>query len=77
MKLSTTVGRIQFIPNSRNIEIVNEFLTYMRNNSSSKHHQNNNLKVVIAFGSFLEKDNSCVLLLSSMPLLKFSITQTS
>ncbi len=27
-----------------NIEIINEFLKYMRNNSSSEHHQNNNFK---------------------------------
>ena len=30
----------------------------MRSNGSSEHHQNNNLKVVIAFGNFIEKDNS-------------------
>jgi hypothetical protein len=30
----------------------------MRNNGSSEHHQNNNLKVVIAFGNFIGKDNS-------------------
>ena len=32
------------IPNSMNIEIINKFLEYMRNNSSSEHHQNNNFK---------------------------------
>jgi len=42
-KLSTTIGKIQNIPNSKNIEIINEFLEYMRNNSSSEHHQNNNI----------------------------------
>jgi integrase/recombinase XerD len=56
--LSTTIGKIQNIPNSKNIEIINEFLEYMRNNGSSEHHQNNNLKVVIAFGSFIGKDTS-------------------
>jgi len=74
MKLFTTIGKIQNISNAKNIEIINNFLEYMRNNDSSEHHQNNNLKVVIAFGSFLGKDNSCMLLLSSMSLLKFSIT---
>jgi heterodisulfide reductase subunit C len=59
LKLSTTIGKIQNIPNSRNIvEIVNEFLEYMRNNGSSEHHQNNDLKVVIAFGNFIGNDNS-------------------
>ena len=73
LKLSTTIGKIQNIPNSKNIVIINEFLEYMRCNGSSEHHQNNNLKVVIVFGSCLGKDNSCILLLSSMSLLKFSI----
>ena len=57
-KLSTTIGKIQNLPNSKNIEIVNEFLEYMRNNGSSEHHQNNNLKVVITFGNFIGNDNS-------------------
>jgi integrase/recombinase XerD len=57
-KLSTTIGKIPNIPNIKNIEIINEFLEYMRSNGSSEHHQNNNLKVVIAFGSFIGKENS-------------------
>ena len=54
LKLSTTIGKIKkyLIPR---IEIINEFLEYMRSNGSSEHHQNNNLKVVIAFGNFIEK----------------------
>ena len=58
LKLSTTIGKIQNLPNSKNIEIVNEFVEYMRNNGSSEHHQNNNLKVVITFGNFIGNDNS-------------------
>ena len=58
LKLSTTIGKIQNIPNSKNIEIINEFLEYMRSNGSSEHHQNNNLKVVIAYGNFIGNDNS-------------------
>jgi hypothetical protein len=30
LKLSTTIGKIQNIPNAKNIEIVNEFLEYMK-----------------------------------------------
>ena len=55
MKLSTTIGKIQKIPNTKNIEIMHEFLDYMRKNDSSEHHQNNNLKVAIAFANFLGK----------------------
>ncbi len=57
-KLSTTIGKIQNIPNFKKIEIINEFLGYMRSNSSSEHYQNNNLKVVIAYINFIGKDNS-------------------
>ena len=57
-KLSTTIGKIQNIPNFKKIEIINEFLGYMRNNGSSEHYQNNNLKVVIAYINFIGKDNS-------------------
>ena len=31
----------------------------MRSNSSSEPQQNNNLKIVITFGNFIGKDNSC------------------
>jgi hypothetical protein len=57
LKLSTTIGKIQTIPNPKNIEIVNEFLEYMKINGSSENHQNNNLKVVIIFGNLYEKIN--------------------
>jgi hypothetical protein len=30
----------------------------MRSNGSSEHHQNNNLKVVLAFGNFIDKNIS-------------------
>ncbi|MDF2736397.1 MAG: hypothetical protein K0S93_253 [Nitrososphaeraceae archaeon] len=56
--LQHSMGKIQNIPNTKNIEIINEFLEYMRSNGSSEHHQNNNLKVVITFGNFIGKDNS-------------------
>lgn len=52
-KLSTTINKIQKIPNSSNAKIINEFLTYMRNNGSSERHQNNNLNVIIEFANFL------------------------
>ncbi|HET8857244.1 MAG TPA: hypothetical protein VFM28_06930 [Nitrososphaeraceae archaeon] len=43
--------KIQNIPNLKNIEIINEFLEYLRNNGSSEHYQNNNLKVIIIFSN--------------------------
>jgi len=47
MKLTTTIKKVQALPNPRNIKIANDFLDYMRKNGSSEHHQNNNLKVVM------------------------------
>ncbi len=70
-KLSTTIRKIQNIPNSKNIEISNEFLDYMRNNGSSEHHQNNNLKVVRAFGSFIGKDISFLDIIKKEQILDF------
>ena len=40
LKLSTTIGKIQNLPNFKNIEIINDFLEYMRNNGSAEHHLN-------------------------------------
>ena len=40
LKLSTTIGKIQNLPSSKNIEIINDFLEYMRNNGSAEHHLN-------------------------------------
>ena len=58
LKLSTTIGKIQNISYTKNIEIINKFLEYMRNNGSEEHHQNNNLNRLIAFGNFIGKDKS-------------------
>jgi hypothetical protein len=74
-KLSTAIGKIQNIPNTKNIEIINEFLEYMTSNSSSEHHQNNNLKVIIAFGNFIGKDNSFLNISKKRQILKFLNTK--
>ena len=42
LKLSTTIRKIQNIDNSKNLEIISEFIDYI-SNSSSEYHQNNNL----------------------------------
>ena len=56
LKLTTTVNKIQSVPNYANSVITNEFYEYMKSNGSSEHHQNNNLKVAIAFAKFLGPD---------------------
>ena len=57
-KLSTTINKIESLPNSSNIKIINEFLTYMKNNGSSERHQNNNLNVMIEFAKYLDCDTT-------------------
>ena len=42
-KLSTTINKIQNLPNFSNDKTLNEFLFYMKSNGSSERHQNNNL----------------------------------
>ena len=75
-KLSTTKGKIQNIPNSKNIEIINKFLEYMRSNSSSEHYQNNNLKVVvITFSNFIGKDNTFYNVSKKEQILEFVNTK--
>ena len=49
-KLSTTINKIQSLPNS-NGKTLNEFLFYMKSNGSSERHQNNNLNVLIEFSN--------------------------
>jgi hypothetical protein len=75
LKLSTTIGKIQNIPNYKNIEIVNKFLEYMRSNGSSEHHQNNNLKVVLAFGNFIDKNISFYDINKKEQILEFLYTK--
>ena len=48
-KLSTTINKIQTLPNSFNSKIISEFLMYMKNNCTSERHQNNNLNVLFEF----------------------------
>jgi len=52
-KLTTTINKIQYVPNQTNSVIINEFYQYMKDSDSSVHHKNNNLKVVITFANFL------------------------
>ena len=57
-KLSTTIEKIQNLPNSSNSIILNEFLFYMKYNASSERHQNNNLIVMIEFSNYFGSNTS-------------------
>jgi hypothetical protein len=52
-KLTTTINKIQTVPNPTNAEIIGEFYDYMKGSDVSENHQNNCLKVVIALAKFL------------------------
>jgi len=57
-KLSTTIEKIESLPNSSNRITSNEFLFYMKNNGSSERHQNNNLIVMIEFSNYFDSNTS-------------------
>ena len=52
-KLSTTVSKMNLIPNQTNAKLVSEFYHYMQFKNSSERHQNNNLQVLMAFAHYL------------------------
>lgn len=54
IKVSTTIRKIKPFQNPVNVELLGEFLDYMRKNGSSERHENNNLKVVLHLRIFLE-----------------------
>jgi hypothetical protein len=52
-KLSTTINKIQLVPNLANREAISAFHAYLMSNDLSVHHVNNNLKASIAFANYL------------------------
>jgi hypothetical protein len=75
-KLTTTVSKIQSVPNHTNSVIINEFYQYMGNNDASMHHQNNNLKVIIAFANFLGPNTTFYDIQRKEQILVFLNTKT-
>ena len=53
VRLSTTVSKINSLPNSANSSLLVEFYQYMKNNGSSESHMNNSLKTSMAFATFI------------------------
>jgi integrase/recombinase XerD len=52
-KLTTTINKIQTVPNPTNAEIIDQFHDYMKASDVSENHQNNCLKVVIGLANSL------------------------
>jgi hypothetical protein len=51
--LTTTISKIQFVPNRINASLITEFHNYMVSSGASQRHQNNSLKMVIALAKYL------------------------
>jgi integrase/recombinase XerD len=71
VKLSTTVGKIDLIPNPTNAAFLREFFHYMQSNGSSESHQNNNLKVLTAFAASLGSTVTLLDIKESNPIIRF------
>jgi hypothetical protein len=74
--LSTTVRHIyDWVPNSVNSKLIEDFHSYMKDNATSERHQNNNLKAIIAFAEFLRSDTTFYLVSTKDQVTKFLDTK--
>jgi hypothetical protein len=74
-KLSTTVNKIEKVPNKRNSELIKKFHQFMISNGSSERHQNNNLKAVITFSHHLGTGVNFYDITNSKEILSFLNTK--
>jgi hypothetical protein len=74
-KLSTTVKKIELVPNSKNSELIHKFQEFMKSNSWSERHQNNNLKAVCNFANFLGQNTNFEDIKSTNQILSFLNTK--
>jgi len=58
IKLSTTLSKVSFVPNSTNATLLDELYSFMRTTGASESHCNNTLKTAIAFTHFLGSTKS-------------------
>ena len=56
VRLSTTVSKINLVPNPVNRDLLKDFNVYMKKNGASESHQNNCLKTIMAFDKFIGPD---------------------
>ena len=53
IRLSTTLDKINSVPNADSSRIIRDFYEYMKANGTSENYQNQNLKAMIVFANFL------------------------
>ena len=75
VKLSTTVTKIQLVPNVSNREVIAAFYDYLMDNNLSVHHINNSLKAAISFASYLGSELTFHDILSKEQVISFLETK--
>ena len=71
IKLSTTIDKIDLIPNRKNAKLIRKFHEFMKSNGASERHQNNNLKAVLKFGNYLSENLDFEKINNSTQILSF------
>ena len=74
-KLSTTLKKIELIPNPDNARLIFEFHNFMMSNGSSERHQNNNLKAIISYANYLGQGVTLISIKTSQEILSFLDTK--
>jgi len=74
-KLSTTIKKIELVPNPENARLISEFHTFMKSNGSSERHQNNNLKAIISYANYVGPDVTLSSINTSQEVLSFLDTK--
>lgn len=75
IRLTTTLNKISFIPNSTNSTIIKDFYEYMKANGTSENYQNQNLKAMIVFANFLGPDTNFFDIKSRQQIIAFLDTR--
>lgn len=74
-KLSTTIKKIELVPNLHNSKLISEFHKFMKSNSASERHQNNNLKAIISYANYLGPNVTFSSINTSQAVLSFLDTK--
>jgi integrase/recombinase XerD len=75
IKLSTTVTKINFVPNADNSRIIEDFYEYMKVNGTSENYQNQKLKAMIVFANFLGSNTNFFDIKTKQKVLAFLDTR--
>jgi integrase/recombinase XerD len=74
-KLSTTLKKIELVPNPDNARLIFEFHNFMMSNGSSERHQNNNLKAIISYANYVGQGVTLISIKTSQEILSFLDTK--